>query len=102
MKGSFYLFFGLLLGTGAASGQVTGFLRRPDTALELVAMTGGKFRAMAPDRMPCVVPDPARLERMPTLRSANKDRMPNGFQLGRPQPFYIRPGQPLYIKPGEK
>jgi hypothetical protein len=84
MKRIFYLFFGLLLGAGSVSAQVIGFSPRPDSIRILVTAAGGRVRVMAPDRMPCLVPDLARVERMPALRSTNKEPMPNGFHSYRP------------------
>jgi hypothetical protein len=102
MKRIVYLFLGLMLGAGSASAQVIGFPPRLDSVRVLVAVSEGKVRAMAPDRMPCMVPDLARVERMPMLRSANKDPMPNGFRLGGFQPLYAKPVLPFYFKPGDK
>jgi hypothetical protein len=36
------------------------------------------IRVMSPDRMPCVVPNLAYMERMPIRRQRNGDKMPNG------------------------
>jgi hypothetical protein len=102
MKRIVYFFFGLMLGAGSASAQVIGFSPRLDSVHVLITMAEGKVRAMAPDRMPCRVPDLARVERMPMLRSANKDPMPNGFRLGGLQPLYVKPALPFYFKPGDK
>lgn len=85
MKGIFCLFFGLslgagglIVGAGTASAQAMGFLVPPDSLHILLTGPIGAIRTMSPDRMPCLVPDLARLERMPILRSRNGDPMPNG------------------------
>lgn len=64
----------------AGRGPITGFGHWPDSLRALVAMPDRTVRVLAPDRMPCVVPNLARLERMPVLRARNGDPMPNGFR----------------------
>ena len=124
MKGILYLFLGLLLGAGSVSAQVAGgasaqviggtsaqvtgfspgystnFSPWPDSGRNQIVGPQVSIRIMAPDRMPCLMPDLARLARMPTLCASNGDRMPNGLRLpGRG--ITPRPGS-LLIKPEEK
>jgi hypothetical protein len=81
-------FFGLVSVGISASGQqspnlsLKGFLPLPDTLQVLSMASPEQIRNMKPDRMPCLVPDLARLERMPVRRSSNADPMPNGFPSG--------------------
>jgi hypothetical protein len=51
-----------------------------DTALTRQLLLSGPttVRVMAPDRMPCVVSDLSRVERMPVDRRGNADRMSTG------------------------
>jgi hypothetical protein len=103
-----YLFVGLVVGMLSAHGQgllkagdlpqqklhllpppaltLNGLLGS-DTTRALVMTPEGPFRNLMPDHMPCLVPDLTRLERMPMLRSANRDPMPNGFRASIPRPF---------------
>jgi hypothetical protein len=97
MKGILYLFLGLVLGACSASAQVTGFSPRTDSGRILIVGLQANIKAMAPDRMPCLIPDLARKQRMPTLRSTNADPMPNGLWrqgkiiVGRPGPVFLKP-----------
>jgi len=68
---------------GFSGGQLNGFLPLPETARAMAVTQRGMIRVLQPDHMPCVVPDLARVERMPTFRAANKDPMPNGFRLSK-------------------
>jgi hypothetical protein len=54
-------------------------LRVGDTVMRRSLLLSGPAMVvkMAPDRMPCVVPDLLRVERMPVDRRGNADRMPN-------------------------
>jgi hypothetical protein len=112
MKKILYLFAGLVAGIVTVRGQgllkagdlpqqklhlsappvvtLNGLLG-PDTTRALVMTPGRQIRNLMPDHMPCLVADLARPERMPMLRSTNKDPMPNGFHSNRPQPFYLKP-----------
>jgi hypothetical protein len=99
MKGILYLFLGLLLGAGSVSAQVTGYSPWPDSARFLVVGPRVNIKAMTPDRMPCLMPDLSRLDRMPILRSSSGDPMPNGLRypgrrmIGRPGPVLIKPDE---------
>jgi len=44
---------------------------------QLFARAGDSVRILSPDRMPCVVTDLSRMERMPVQRSRNREPMPN-------------------------
>jgi hypothetical protein len=91
MKGLFYLFCVLVLGTGSVSGQVIGFPPLLDSGRILISGPKGGIKTMAPDRMPCLVPDVTRVERMPILRPSNADPMPNGFRRERGWSLEVRP-----------
>ncbi|HEV3326950.1 MAG TPA: hypothetical protein VG052_15150 [Puia sp.] len=103
MKGMLYLLFGLLVGA-TAHGQhlpgadstllqwklkvmrppglsINGLQPSPDTVSGLLTIPGGLVRVLKPDRMPCLVADISKVERMPGCRSSNADPMPNGFRL---------------------
>jgi hypothetical protein len=56
---------------------------------------------LRPDHMPCRYPDLALVERMPVLRSANADRMPNGFRGENVRRFngLVPPGRLLVPRP---
>jgi hypothetical protein len=123
MKRILYLFVGLILGMVSVLGQglpnagslpqqklhllpppaltING-LFGSDTTRALVMTPEGPIRNLMPDHMPCLVPDLARAERMPMLRSGNRDAMPNGYPLRKAEPFYIRPGQQPFFKPSDK
>ena len=114
MKSIFYLLFGLMMGA-AAHGQVlpgtdsallklklqipgplplsiNGFLRSPEKPQGLWSALEGPVRMLKPDYMPCLVPDLAKVERMPVRRAANADPMPNGFRPERAWAMEIIPG----------
>ncbi len=124
MKSIFYLLLGLMMGA-AADGQgfpksdsallklklqipgpsplsISGLLQSPEKPQGLLSTPGGLVRVLKPDFMPCLVPNLARVERIPTLGSGNKDPMPNGYRMSGPRPIYVMPGHSFYVKPGEK
>jgi hypothetical protein len=80
MKGIFCLFSLLVLGVASASAQVIGFLPRLDSGRILISGPKGWIKTMAPDHMPCLVPDVTRVERMPIVRTSNADPMLNPFK----------------------
>jgi hypothetical protein len=92
MKGILCLLFGLVLAAGSASGQVISVSPLSDSGGISFLIRNGYFRVMAPDRMPCLVPDLVRVERMPVRRTANADPMPNGFRPEREWSIEIIPG----------
>jgi hypothetical protein len=61
--------------------------RRPNNRTprisELFAQQGDSLKMLAPDRMPCVVPDLSRLEPMPVRRGKSFDPMPVQRQRSR-------------------
>jgi hypothetical protein len=88
--------------TGPSLLSISGLLQSPEKPQGLLSTPEGPVRVLKPDFMPCLIPDLARVERMPTLRSGNKDPMPNGYRMSGPRPIYVMPGHSLYVKPGEK
>jgi hypothetical protein len=122
MKGIFYLLLGLMMGA-AADGQglpksdsvllqwklkitdpfslsISCLLQSPEMAQGLLSTPGGPVRVLKPDFMSCLVPDLAKVERIPIRWEASADPMPNGFHLNRPRPIYVVPGHPVYVMPG--
>ena len=58
-------------------------LAASDKIPALVTTPEGPIRTMRPDNMPCLVPDLARVERMPVRRLSGNDPMPNGMMRRR-------------------
>jgi hypothetical protein len=124
MKSILYLLLGLMMGaaadgqglpksdsallrwklevTGASPLSISGLLQSPEKAQGLLSTPEGPVQVLKPDHMSCLIPDVAKVERMPVCRSANADPMPNGFHLNGPRPVYVLPGHPLYVKPVDK
>jgi hypothetical protein len=112
MKKALNLFFALAAGAASAFGQtppgvmdlshgklhmtppthltINSFLT-DDTARAFAVTVVGPINSLMPDYMPCLVPDLARVERMPVNRSLNADPMPNKSH----------PGPRLFAKPGD-
>lgn len=111
MKKILYLFFVMAAGAASAFGQIppgamdlskgklhltppppltiNSFLTE-DPALAPAVIAAGPIKSLMPDHMPCLVPDLARVERMPVSRSLNADPMPN---RSHPEPrLFVMPG----------
>jgi hypothetical protein len=75
--------FLLVAGPFCVWGQQRAIPRGTDSSVHLQLLTGDRLliRSMPPDGMPCVMPDMAKMERMPVDRRVNADRMPNGAPL---------------------
>jgi hypothetical protein len=109
MKSIFYLLLGLMKGAAA---DAQGLPKSASALLQWKLQITGppplsisgllQSRVMKPDHMSCLIPDVAKVERMPVCRSANADPMPNGFHLNGPRRIYVMPGHPFYVKPGDK
>jgi hypothetical protein len=117
MKLILYVFFGLIAGTATVCGQAPaisggfqlGRQLRADSLFRRMMPRPGQtmprtdhmmpgpgrvlVRMMQPDRMPCVVADIGRVERMPVRRMESPDPMPNGVRVpeSEPPPFQERP-----------
>src|SRR5271170_7585345 len=120
MKSIFYLLLGLIM-VAAADGQglpksdsallrwklqvtgpsplsINGLPQSPEKPQDLWSTPGRPVRVLKPDHMSCLIPDVAKVERMPVCQAANADPMPNGFHLSWPRQIYVMPGHPLYVK----
>ena len=122
MKSILYLLLGLMMGA-AADGQglpksdsallrwklevtgpsplsISGLLQSREKAQGLLSTPEGPVRVLKPDHMSCLIPDVAKVERIPIRWEASADPMPNGFHLNGPRPVYVIPGHPVYVMPG--
>ena len=119
MKRILCLFLGLAMGAGSAYSQqpfqtdnslfqrklqlqppttlrLEGFAPQPNSVLAVITTSPERIQLLSPDRMACLVPDLARVERMPVQRLSNSDPMPNGLPhdkviFGHPRPTLVRP-----------
>ena len=95
MKSIFYLLFGLMMGAAAHGQGLPGAgSAQPKWKLQMTGpppLSINGFLRLKPDDMPCLVPDLAKVERIPVRRAASADPMPNGLRPGRKWSMEIRP-----------
>src|SRR5579863_2162810 len=101
MKRILYLLLGLIWGIAAHSqkpvfGTDSTLLQWKLQVLGSSPLSINGFQqlqTLAPDGMPCLVPDLVKVERMPVWRAGNADPMPNGFRRGKVWSIADRPAR---------